>query len=789
MKMKLLSILLVLAMLAASLGAFTAAEESTLPFTDVSVSNWFYDEVLSVYERGVMNGTSDTLFEPTASVTRAQAVAILARLAGENDESVKSYSENIKFSDVLPSQWYAGYLGWSVENKLILGYPDGTFRGTKAINRAELAKILVAFFERFDIKSDSETLIDSFADANSHPGWAKEYIEKSRVLGLIGGDENGNFNALSSATRAQIATIITRIPSISDESDDVIFQIAKDVTPYMNLYAEKPVFVFADQVTKELFEFRLLVAFELNTAKYAVNFTVADGFFDELTSALTALESDTQTEITTPLTFTLKNLETSEETGEISIDSFLLRRCLTDPVSDNLGTSFADAELELKISAAVKIADENGTIPTCVSGWHGTHETRVVRTELGTYCVYVTEENLPPVEGGWYTQMKFAIVKITSEGCKVLREAQCPMWASTHAPNILAGENGKVYVTNIGDDMDSWRTAEDRAIAWLDIYVIDEYTEEVKYVSERYPFQTIRAVDHGYGKSQPMIDLENGKIYALFNGGSTTPGMIAWFIFDLETETWETECHTIYDLPWTYVYPNIYPDGNGGIYYIVERCGDMDVLYDKFGFEFKYSGYLWDAIYIFHIKDMYATDYEVVEVFVPEYSTTEENFNVGACHYGSGCTYKDFDGNLHIIYSVTLSKTNTEVYHAVYDKDLNELYHEKVETTYSRNHKSSYGLTQSTDGTYYMLIAHNDSNSQSKTEGACIEIRSSTDGFNFKRIVKEIEVTLPDGTNINDGRIVIGNVRNNSVKDNIVPVVFADETNKCYYYYSVELPA
>ena len=57
-----------------------------LPFTDVSTGAWYFDAVSYVYANGLMDGVSDTLFDPDGTMTRAMVWAILARVDGENGD-------------------------------------------------------------------------------------------------------------------------------------------------------------------------------------------------------------------------------------------------------------------------------------------------------------------------------------------------------------------------------------------------------------------------------------------------------------------------------------------------------------------------------------------------------------------------------------------------------------------------------------------------------------------------------------------------------------------------------
>ena len=72
-----------------------------MPFTDVKEGDWFYDEVLYVYENGLMNGVGDNRFAPNSATTRGMLVTILYRLEGE-----PAVTGEADFSDVAAGQWY-----------------------------------------------------------------------------------------------------------------------------------------------------------------------------------------------------------------------------------------------------------------------------------------------------------------------------------------------------------------------------------------------------------------------------------------------------------------------------------------------------------------------------------------------------------------------------------------------------------------------------------------------------------------------------------------------------------
>jgi hypothetical protein len=51
-----------------------------MEFKDVSTSDWFYQYVKNVYDKGIMTGTSDDTFEPNRPVTRAELATVISRL-------------------------------------------------------------------------------------------------------------------------------------------------------------------------------------------------------------------------------------------------------------------------------------------------------------------------------------------------------------------------------------------------------------------------------------------------------------------------------------------------------------------------------------------------------------------------------------------------------------------------------------------------------------------------------------------------------------------------------------
>ena len=179
---------------------------SDMPFKDVGEKKWFYDEVLYVYEKGLMTGTSNDKFEPNASLTRAMFITILGRLAGAEETA------SDKFSDIKKNSWYAGYVGWAVDNGIVTGYEDGTFKPNKALTREEMAACISRYVDFMGIKMPREnTAPAEFADKSKIAKWARDYVDVLRRAGIANGDQSQKYNPKANITRAEMATVIMNL--------------------------------------------------------------------------------------------------------------------------------------------------------------------------------------------------------------------------------------------------------------------------------------------------------------------------------------------------------------------------------------------------------------------------------------------------------------------------------------------------------------------------------------------------------------------------------------------------
>ena len=174
------------------------------PFTDVADSAWFADAVQYVYENGMMNGVSATLFGPDMTTNRAMIVTILHRLEGEPT------AEASDFTDVADGMYYADAIDWAAANGIVNGVSETRFAPNDPITREQMAAILYRYaqFKGYDVTASAD--LSAFADASQISAYAAAAMQWANGAGLITGVTDTTLNPQGSATRAQVATILMR---------------------------------------------------------------------------------------------------------------------------------------------------------------------------------------------------------------------------------------------------------------------------------------------------------------------------------------------------------------------------------------------------------------------------------------------------------------------------------------------------------------------------------------------------------------------------------------------------
>ena len=160
------------------------------PFRDVRAIDWFYDDVMYAYDRGLINGTAYDKFSPKDSFTRGMLLTILARHDG------------VRTKDSTP--WYASGCDWAARN----GISDGK-NPEEAVSREEFALILYRYAQYRGSNLLSGNSLSSFTDANAVTDEALPAVQWAVSEAILRGD-NFYLHPQSGATRAEAAAMLHR---------------------------------------------------------------------------------------------------------------------------------------------------------------------------------------------------------------------------------------------------------------------------------------------------------------------------------------------------------------------------------------------------------------------------------------------------------------------------------------------------------------------------------------------------------------------------------------------------
>lgn len=178
------------------------------PFTDLSEDHWGYGAVRTANLLGLMKGIGGTtLFGPDDGLLREQAATVMWNLMGAGDVSRPEAPQ----ADVDQSQWYAPYVNWAVDSKVMDGYSEDDFGVGDSLTREQFAAV-VAKAVGADVDSADQAALGAFPDADGVSGWARATMAWAVEAGVLNGvgteDGSRELQATRELTRAEMATMM-----------------------------------------------------------------------------------------------------------------------------------------------------------------------------------------------------------------------------------------------------------------------------------------------------------------------------------------------------------------------------------------------------------------------------------------------------------------------------------------------------------------------------------------------------------------------------------------------------
>ncbi len=178
------------------------------PFADVNAGDWFYQDVLFSYEKGLMSGMDAAAFAPYANTTRAQIAVIFYRMEGSPAvEGENSFTDVVRGSG---TAWFYDAVTWAQQNGIMGGYDNSSFAPNDPITREQLAAIFYRYaqYKGYDT-TQGGMAIREFDDYESISDYAMGAMAWAVNTGLVKGDSNLLYPN-GTATRAELAAMLHR---------------------------------------------------------------------------------------------------------------------------------------------------------------------------------------------------------------------------------------------------------------------------------------------------------------------------------------------------------------------------------------------------------------------------------------------------------------------------------------------------------------------------------------------------------------------------------------------------
>ncbi|MBD3156651.1 hypothetical protein GF369_02370, partial [Candidatus Peregrinibacteria bacterium] len=175
-------------------------------FVDVNVVHPHFEAISFLKNEGVIQGYPDGSFKPENTVSRVEVLKFIL----EGIDAQIADAKTLPFSDTENGTWYADYLQTALYLNIIDGYPDGSFKPSNTVNKAEFMKMLI---EAMNIDIDPEVRSMPLRDVDTD-AWYAPYAQFAYQKNIMDFEDRA-FNANEYMTRENVAEAMYRVQVLS----------------------------------------------------------------------------------------------------------------------------------------------------------------------------------------------------------------------------------------------------------------------------------------------------------------------------------------------------------------------------------------------------------------------------------------------------------------------------------------------------------------------------------------------------------------------------------------------
>lgn len=210
--------------------------EKLFKFIDSKDVSWACNAIERLAGKGIINGFGFGRFAPNEKVTHLEALAMVFRLTGDDDDAERLNNQVHALYRGKKTVWGQGNINLAIEKGILLDEELEDFNPNTPAKRHEIAKYIIRALDE-DNTNKAEKYMDedlSFKDAKDIPDESVGYVYMISDLEIMIGDKNNKFNPMTPVTRAEMAVLLDRaegkfdIPDTDKKKSGIVFVSADE---------------------------------------------------------------------------------------------------------------------------------------------------------------------------------------------------------------------------------------------------------------------------------------------------------------------------------------------------------------------------------------------------------------------------------------------------------------------------------------------------------------------------------------------------------------------------------
>ncbi len=176
--------------------SFENSYVSVSAFTDIA-EHWGRPYIKLIEIIGLVDGVTETTFEPESEATRRDLAEAVGRLA-----------------QIVNKEEMIDGVQWSIDHELFIGNENGDLMLDDPVNREQIFVIFARYLEAFGFELPEAE--PTFLDSDEISDWAKADIGSLQAMGMVIGDGTEHINPSMVLNRASLVTLLSRLVEAID---------------------------------------------------------------------------------------------------------------------------------------------------------------------------------------------------------------------------------------------------------------------------------------------------------------------------------------------------------------------------------------------------------------------------------------------------------------------------------------------------------------------------------------------------------------------------------------------